>query len=99
MTLVAERIAAVTVEDVKWARAESVRREMKLIELLEERLACDAAHFVARLAATVRMPAISLKELRAREPAFDCIPFAEASRRGCVALRSDGTPLVVVSDP
>ena len=92
-------IAAVAAEDVKWARAESARREMKLVEMLEERLACGAAEFVARLAATMRMSVITLEELRAHEPAFDCIPFAEASRRGCVALRSGSTPLVVLSDP
>jgi general secretion pathway protein E len=99
MTISTGFAAAVAPDDVKWARAESARREMKLIELLEERLACGAPEFVARLAATVRMPAITLEELRAGEPAFDCIPFAEASRRGCVALRSDGVPLVVLSDP
>jgi general secretion pathway protein E len=95
-----ERVAAVSAKDVNWARAESARTEAKLIELLEERLACGAAEFVARLAVSVRMTVITLEEMRLEAPAFDRIPFTEARRRGCVALRSaQGAPIVVLSDP
>src|SRR5687767_15336519 len=38
--------------------------------------------------------------MRAAAPAFDAIPFAEATRRNCVALRAaDGMLLVVLGNP
>jgi general secretion pathway protein E len=91
---------AITAEDLQWARSEVTRVGRKLIEVLEERLACGRMEFMGRLAATLHMPGVTLDELRAEEPAFDLIPYAEASRRGCVALRSvDGELAVVLGDP
>jgi general secretion pathway protein E len=92
--------ATVPVEDVQWARSESARGDRKFIELLEERLACGPAEFVSRVAMALRLPAVALDDLRAESPAFDLIPYAEASRRICVASRSvDGTVSVVLGDP
>jgi general secretion pathway protein E len=52
------------------------------------------------LSARLRMPASDLDALRALAPAFDLIPFAEASRRGCVAARdADGGLSVVLGNP
>jgi general secretion pathway protein E len=52
------------------------------------------------LAASLRLPAADLDELRALAPAFDVVPYAEAARRGCVALRDAGGALsVVLGDP
>jgi general secretion pathway protein E len=87
-------------EDVQWARTESARRERRLVEPLEERLGCSPAEFVARLAATLRLPTATLDELRHESPDFGVIPFAEASRRACVALRSpSGALSVALADP
>jgi len=48
----------------------------------------------------LRIAAISLEEMRAAQPAFEAIAFAEATRRSCVALRAaDGTLLVVLGNP
>ncbi len=48
----------------------------------------------------LRIAAISLDEMRAAQPAFEAIAFAEATRRHCVALRAaDGTLLVVLGNP
>lgn len=91
---------AISPEDLQWARSESARRPERFIELLEERLACGPQDFVARLSATLRMPGITLQEMLGEAPAFDLIPYAEASRRGCVALRAaDGAASVVLGDP
>jgi len=91
---------AISAENLQWARSEVARGERKLVEILEERLACAPAEFTARLAATLRMPNVTLEELRADEPAFELLPYAEASRRGCVALRSaDGELSIVLGDP
>jgi general secretion pathway protein E len=94
--------SAVTIaaDELQWARSESARRGGRLIELLEERLACGPREFVAGLSAALHMPAVSLDEMLGEHPAFELIPYAEASRRGCVALRStDGALSVVLGDP
>ncbi|MGH8740139.1 MAG: GspE/PulE family protein [Burkholderiales bacterium] len=52
------------------------------------------------LSATLRIAAIALDEMRALAPAFEAIAYAEALRRGCVALRAaDGMLLVVLGNP
>jgi general secretion pathway protein E len=48
----------------------------------------------------LRIAAISLDEMRAAQPDFDAIAFAEATRRRCAALRAaDGTLLVLLGNP
>jgi general secretion pathway protein E len=48
---------------------------------------------------SLRIAAIQLDEMRAATPDFAAIPFAEASRRACVALRAaDGMLLVVLGN-
>ncbi|HUG78661.1 MAG TPA: GspE/PulE family protein [Burkholderiales bacterium] len=55
---------------------------------------------IAVLCGTLRMPAASLEDLRAEQPAFDLVPYAEALRRGCLALRApDGAVSVVLGAP
>jgi general secretion pathway protein E len=51
---------------------------------------------IAELAATLRIQAIDLVELHASQPAFDVIPYAEAVRRGCVAVRDFAGTLSIV---
>jgi general secretion pathway protein E len=51
---------------------------------------------IAELAASLRIAAIGLPELHAAQPAFDVIPYAEATRRGCVAVRGAGDELFIV---
>jgi general secretion pathway protein E len=74
--------------------------DKRIVESLEEQLACPPAEFVRRLAETLRMPAASLEELRQETPAFDLISYADAARRSCVALRdAAGEVSVVLGDP
>ena len=92
--------AAIAVEDVQWARSESARGERKFMELLEERLACGPTEFISRVAIVLRLQAVALDDMRAESPAFDLIPYAEATRRICIALRSPGGGVsVVLGDP
>ena len=86
-------------EDVEWARVEAARGQRKVLELLEERLDCDPQQFMARLSGTLRLPAMALEEMREQPPAFDAVPYSDAARRGCVALRYDGALWVVLGDP
>jgi general secretion pathway protein E len=55
---------------------------------------------IADLSARLRMPAVSLQEIQDQNAAFDLIPYAEAARRACVALRdAEGAVSVVLGDP
>ena len=52
------------------------------------------------LSARLRMPCISMEEMRERQAAFDLIAYAEAARRACVALRdAEGQISIVLGDP
>ncbi len=74
--------------------------DKRIVESLEEQLACAPAEFVRCLAETLHMPPASLEELRRETPAFDLVSYADASRRSCVALRdAAGEVSVVLGDP
>jgi general secretion pathway protein E len=82
------------------ARGDGRSSGRRPIELLEEQLGGSRAEFVARLAGALDMPALELDAMRNLAPAFDQIPYADALRRGCVALRAaDGALLVALGDP
>jgi len=93
-------IMPLTAEELTRARAEQARLSRPLIELLYEQAAAAPAIFMQRLAETFRLPAIALEEMRASAPDFELIPFVEAQKRSCVALRAaDGALQVVLGDP
>jgi general secretion pathway protein E len=67
------------------------------IEILEQE---HGAEVVSHLSQALHMPAVSLDELCAAEAAFDLVPYGEATRRGCIALRGDeGAVSIVLGDP
>jgi len=51
---------------------------------------------VAALAAALRIQPIDLPELHNAQPAFDVVSYAEAMRRGCVAVRDGAGELCIV---
>jgi general secretion pathway protein E len=54
---------------------------------------------IAELSERLRIGAISIEAMRRHTPAFDLIPYAEAARRACVALRdSVGEVSIVLGD-
>jgi len=83
------------------ARTQVRERGLRLFEALAESGAPDGPGLaLARLAATVGMGVASLQEMNACQPAFDCIAYNEALKRGCVLLRADTLGYVlVVTDP
>ncbi|MBL8490362.1 MAG: type II/IV secretion system protein, partial [Rhodocyclaceae bacterium] len=87
-------------EAVAAARRESVDSGRRFIDVLESRSGLAPVAFVARLAAVAGLPALDSRALFAAVPAFEALPFAEALRRECLALReADGRLLLVVADP
>jgi general secretion pathway protein E len=67
------------------------------IEVLERE---HGAEVVSHLSQALHMPAMSLADMCAVEAAFDLVPYAEAARRGVVALRdAEGAVGIVLGDP
>jgi general secretion pathway protein E len=90
----------VPAEALSWARTQSLVTRRTVSELLEEKLAWPPEQLVARAAAAMGSPALGYTDLAAMHPAFDVVPFVDASRRHCAALRSDeGRLHVVLGDP
>ncbi|HYG69954.1 MAG TPA: hypothetical protein VD838_19915, partial [Anaeromyxobacteraceae bacterium] len=88
--------AVISSADLQKARAADGR----VVENLETQLGCSPEEFLLRLSLTLRMPAATLDEMRHEDPAFDALPYAEATRRSCVALRdAQGRLSVVLGDP
>ena len=55
---------------------------------------------VTHLSQALHMPGVTLDEMSNAEAAFDLVPYAEAARRGCVALRSsEGAVAIVLGNP
>ena len=70
------------------------------VEMLEQQSMLDPQRFVACLARTLHYPVLAMDELNALDPAFDLLPFAEASARHCVALRdAQGGVILAMADP
>ena len=92
--------ARLAAADFQAARARSATTGRRSLVELEERFGASPDAFVDALAAALRFDAMPMAELNALEPAFDLIPYAEAMRRECVAVRRpDGTVAVAFADP
>jgi len=82
--------------DIAQARAAAGAR--RVVDVLEERLALEPDAFAAQLAETFRVEVLRMDELRRLEPAFDLVPFAECSQKGCVVLRGQNQELLLATD-
>ena len=81
------------------ARAVAGGRGGRLVEALEEGYGVSAEAFLARLAATVRLPPAGLGELLALAPAFDLLPYGEALQRECALFRAGTEWVLALADP
>lgn len=94
-----------TVEPIAPARLHEIRRSVlngDLWTALEEQLPASPALALARLAETLRMPALSMDALHTCEPNFNALDYAESVRRCCLVLQADGElPMwqVVLTEP
>ena len=89
-----------TAEQVREARAASVRLKRRLIEVLEEEAGLDSAAFTQALAATLQYQLLEMGDLHQLTPAFEILPYADAVAHQCIALRDqDRRLIVVISDP
>jgi general secretion pathway protein E len=82
------------------ARQLALQTNRAMIELLEEKSGLAPEAFVAAVAQAWRCAAINMSELHSLQPDFGIIPYTEAARRKCVALRNaEGTLYLIIADP
>ena len=98
-------VSGLTPEAIPTAFIHEVRREvtgtsMRMIDVLEERMAIDADVFVRRLGVTVGYPVLEMADLHRLQAAFDVVPFNDALTRECITFRDpDGVLLLIFADP
>src|SRR4051812_25321550 len=72
----------------------------RVLTVLEENAALSAEAFVASLGRTLNYPTLTMAALNQLEPAFDIMPFSDAVKRECLALRThEGELIVAFADP
>jgi len=72
----------------------------RALDVLEEAAALPPEIFVARLGEALQYPVLDMAALNRLAPAFDLLPFAEALKRECAALRAgDGRVILAFADP
>lgn len=93
-------VRPIAADDLGWARAECTRTERSVVALLQERLAETNDAIVTSLSTLLRIPALPPEALRGLTPAFDVIPYIEARKHSCLAVRdASGSILVALGDP
>jgi general secretion pathway protein E len=99
---IAERreVPRISADVLQWARGEALRSRRRLVEVLEQKLDLPPHAFVVALARTLRYAVVTMDELHRLTPAFEVLPFTEATQKQCVAFRAPDQKLILVSgDP
>jgi general secretion pathway protein E len=86
--------------EIDAARALAKIRGGRLIDALDDASALHADAFVSRLAASVRLSSMSLREMDALQPAFDVLPYGDAMQHECLLFREGAANFIMVlADP
>ena len=94
------RVARFTAAQLREARAMAEAAGQRAISTLEEASGLAPAEFITRLGATLGYATLSAADLGNAQPDFDVLPYPEAARRECAALRvGDGPVLLAFADP
>ena len=89
-----------TVADIDEARKQAQAAKRRVVEVLEENLGLPPVQFTLALAAALRFPALPIHRLHELAPAFEVLPYNEASGRECVPFRDErGELLLAIGDP
>jgi general secretion pathway protein E len=81
------------------AEARAAAAGRRVVDVLEERLALEPDVFAERLGAAFKVDVLRMADLRRLESAFDLVPLAECSQKGCVLLRGETGLLLATDDP
>ena len=89
-----------TIAQIEEARAQAQAAKRRVVEVLEENLKLPPAEFTAVLAQVLQFPPLTNQRMHALAPAFDVLPFAEASAHECLLLRDEAGALwLAIGDP
>ena len=80
-------VPALGLAQVQQARALAQQSRQPLLDVLEELSGLDAETFMQALGQLMRYPVFGILQMYELQPDFQLLPFAEASRQECVALR------------
>ena len=93
-------VPALPMAELRKAKLAAKQSGRHIAEVLEEQLGFAPQLAMAALGRAFHYPVLGMTELNKLTPAFDLLPFAEASRRECVLLRDEKEKLIVIfSDP
>lgn len=91
--------ALLTPQAIRAARARADREQGSVCAALQDELSLPPERLLQALGRRMHLELLGSAALSAMTPAFDAIGYADAVRRGCLALREQGALVVVVSDP
>jgi len=91
--------SALTPRSIAAARRDALAQQRPLLEVLAQALEVDLHRLAELVGAAMNMDVVDLAESGALQPAFDLLPYREATQRGCLSLRGVDDWFVVVSDP
>ena len=91
--------ALLTPQAIRAARARADREQGSVCAALQDELSLPPERLLQALGRRMHLEVLGSAALSSMTPAFDAIGYADAVRRGCLALREQGALVVVVSDP
>jgi general secretion pathway protein E len=92
--------SAITAAAIRRAREKAAEGKRRVVDMLVEDCGLDNEAFVAALAKSLSYDTLSMADMHALQPAFDLLPFKDASQRRCVLLRrEDGELALALGDP
>jgi general secretion pathway protein E len=92
-------IPAIDAHQLAEARDEASKRGVSVISILEETWGCEPDHLVAQLGRLLRLPVLTMENLRSAAPAFEILSFSEAISKECVLLHQEGRYIFAVGNP
>jgi general secretion pathway protein E len=90
---------SIDIHQLAEARGEASQRNVSVNSILEETFGCEPDHIVAELGRLLRMPVLTMENLRSAAPAFEILSFSEAVSKECVLLCQEGRYIFAVGNP
>ncbi len=85
--------------DLAAACREASNRGVSAFSILEETLGADPKQLIGELGRLLKMPVLTMEDLRLLTPAFEILPFNIATAKECVLLRHEGQYVLAVGNP
>ncbi|HEX8873642.1 MAG TPA: ATPase, T2SS/T4P/T4SS family, partial [Nitrosospira sp.] len=92
-------MAPIDAQRLSEARAEAASRGVPVIRLLEEQYGWAPDLLIAELGELLRMPVLTMENLRTYTASFEKLPFNEAVTRECALFRDGGKYILAVGNP